>query len=147
MTINQLVSRCRDIVLDKMEFQSFYIGNVWDQSTQKGDTYPTAWFELPVIVEYNSVGKHSKQYSFSIVLLTMPKMDDVPDEVNKISDIERYADIFLQYLKEDKDMALVERAIGMSVKSINSDYAVGIRLDIKINTGRECSLICPIEYC
>ena len=147
MTINELVIRCKDIVLDKLQFASFNLGNTWDQATQKGDTYPTAWVELPIAVEYTSVGSHSKQYTFSIVFLNMPKIDNVPDEVNMISHMEQYADIFLQYLKQDKDMALVERGIGVSVKTLNADYACGIRLDIRVNTGRECDLICPIEYC
>ena len=138
MNINKLIERLKYIVLDKMEFKGFYVGNVWDNSQSKGDKYPCTWMEFPVLVDYKSVGKHTKEFTFSMDFLVLPKMDDLEDEINKISDIEQYVDLFLQYLKKDTDFPLIETSTGISVKAFNADNACGIRLDVKVNTGRYC---------
>jgi len=144
MNINQLIEKIKSIVLEKLEFKAFYIGNAWDNAAGKGDKYPCAWMEFPVMIDYKSQGKHSKQLSFSMDFLTLPKLDDTQDEIDKISDIEEYVDQFLQYLKKDIDFSLVDLPVGISIKSFNADNACGIRLDLKVNTGRFC--LDPICY-
>jgi hypothetical protein len=145
MNINCLVNRCKSIALENLNFKSFYIGNTFDHSTSKGDTYPCLWAEMPILVDYNNACKHSKQFTFSLTFLTLPHLDDTVDEINMISHLEEYADKFLQYLKEDKDLSIVPSPTGLTVKAINADVACGIRIDIKVNTGRVCDDICDIK--
>jgi hypothetical protein len=147
MNITKLVERCKSIALDNLEFKSVYVGNVWDHSTSKGDVYPCLWIEFPILVDYVLPGK-SKQYSFSLTFLTLPELDDTEDEMNMISHLEEYADKFLQLLYEDKRLSIVPSPTGLTVKAINPDVACGIRLDIRINTGRVCDPLCDItELC
>lgn len=148
MNIQKLIDRCKSIALDNLGFKSFYVGNTWDQSTSKGDTYPALWFEMPVLVEYNIAGKNSKQYTFSVVFLALPKLDNLDDEIHKISHLEEYADKFLQLLITDKRFPVIQSPTGLSVKAINADIACGIRLDIRVNAGRVCDELCDItELC
>lgn len=99
MNINQLVEKVKLIVLDKLEFKEFTVGNTWDMAAGKGDKYPCAWMEFPVLVTYSVTGKLQKELTFSIDFLNLAKLDDTADEINHISHMEEYADIFLQYLK------------------------------------------------
>jgi hypothetical protein len=145
MNISKLVERCKSIALDNLEFKSFYIGNTWDHSTSKGDVYPCLWFEMPVLVEYNVAGKHSKLFTFSLTFLTTPELDNTEDEINMISHLEEYADKFLQLFKDDNRFPLVQTPTGLTVKAINADVACGIRLDIKVNAGRVCEDLCNIK--
>jgi hypothetical protein len=114
----------------------------WDQAAGKGDVYPCVWFEMPVLVEYSSQNKFSKQFSFSIDILDLPKLDDLSSEIDRISYCEQLADEILYQLFKDKDCeksyTLVNLPNGLTVKNINADGACGIRVDLKINTGREC---------
>ncbi len=138
MTIQQLIDKVKVIVQEKLQINTFYIGNNFDMSAGKGDNYPCVWFEMPVLVNYNNKCKHSKEYTFSMDFLTLPEYDDTTDEINMISHMESYADGFLQHLKMDLDFSLVDFPNGLTVKSMNADKACGIRLDIKVNTGRIC---------
>jgi len=138
MNINDLVDVCRNIALNKIEAKSFYVGNTWDMSTGKGDIYPAVWFEFPVLVDYSTVNTLSKQITFSLDFLTLGNLDDTNDEINMISHMEELADLFLLYLKKQKSIPLIDLPTGLTVKSINADNACGIRVDIKINTGRVC---------
>lgn len=138
MTIQNLVDVVKGITLDDIQLKTFYIGNTWDMSTGKGDIYPALWFEMPVLVNYNVQNKQNKQFVFSVDILKMPEMDNTTDEILKISECEVLADKFLSYLKQSADFHLVEAPTGLSIKSINADNACGIRLDIQVNTQREC---------
>jgi hypothetical protein len=145
MNISKLVERCKSIALDDLGFKSVYVGNTWDHSTSKGDTYPCLWIEFPILSEYNIVGTHSKQFSFSLCFLVLPKLDNTEDEIQMISHMEEYADKFLQLFQQDKRFPLVPSPTGLTVKAINSDIACGIRLDIRVNTGRVCDDLCNIK--
>jgi hypothetical protein len=138
MNIQDLVDIVKDIALNKVDAKSFYIGNNWDMSATKGDQYPSVWFEMPVLVTYTTVGSLSKEFTFSLDFLGFPKPDNTLDEIQVISDMEEMADLFLYYLKQNKTIPMSDLPTGLSVKSINADVACGIRLDIKINTGRVC---------
>jgi hypothetical protein len=138
MTINELMEACKDITLNKIEAASFYVGNTWDMAAGKADIYPCVWFEFPVLVSYSTRVTLSKEFTFSLDFLIMPKMDDTTDEIQKISDMEIMADSFLYWLKKDLRFPLEDLPTGLTVKSINADNACGIRLDIKVNTGRAC---------
>jgi len=138
MTIQNLVDTCKDIALNKLDCKSFYIGNTFDMSLGKGDKYPNCWFEMPVLVDYNTVNKLTKTFTFSIDFLELPKSDNTDDEILKISECEVLADKFLYYLKRDPDYKLMDIPTGLSVKTINADNACGIRLDIKLYSNREC---------
>jgi len=138
MNIQNLVDLIRIIALDDLELSSFYVGNTWDHSAGKGDQYPCLWLEMPILVDYQAQTKLSKQYTFSVDILMLPKMDNLEDEISKISECEILADKFLSYLKLQTDFSLVNLPSGLSVKSFNADNAVGIRLDLKVNTPREC---------
>jgi len=138
MTIQNLVDVVKGIVLDDLGMSSYYVGNSWDMSTGKADTYPNCWFEMPVLVNYNVQNKQYKTFVFSLDFLKLPEMDNTSDEILKISECEVLADKFLSYLKQDSDFSLVETPTGLSVKSINADNACGIRLDIRVNAKREC---------
>jgi hypothetical protein len=146
MNISQLICKCKDIALNKLDMKSFYVGNTFDHSTSKGDSYPCLWFEMPVLTEYSIAGKHNKQFTFALSFLNLPKLDDLNDEINHISHMEEYADRFLQYMKQDPDFSLFQTPVGLSLKAINSDIACGIRIDIKVNTGRVCDPVtCDTE--
>lgn len=148
MNISKLIERCKSIALDNLGFKSVHVGNTWDHSTSKGDTYPTLWIEFPILVDYNVGNKHSKQYTFSLTFLALPELDNTEDEMIKISYLEEYADKFLQYLYEDKRFPIVPNPTGLTVKAINADVACGIRLDIRVNAGRVCEELCDIlELC
>jgi len=138
MSIQELVDVCQDIALNKIEAQSFYVGNTWDMSTGKGDIYPAVWFEFPVLVDYTTVNTLSKQITFSLDFLTLANLDSTTDEIQMISHMEELADEFLFYLKRNKQFPLVDIPTGLTVKSINADNACGIRIDLKVNTGRYC---------
>jgi hypothetical protein len=58
-----------------------------------------------------------------------------------MSHAEEKLDLFLQYLRLDKELSIVS-ANGLTIKAINADVAAGIRLDIRITTGRYCPEDC-----
>ena len=138
MNIQNLVDLVKTIALDDIEVKSFYVGNNWDMSAGKGDIYPNLWLEFPILVDYTNVSKLNKQYTFSIDIITLAKPDDLLDEIHQISHMEELGDKFLQYLKQDRTFNLIDVTTGLSIKNINADNAVGIRLDIRINTPRVC---------
>jgi hypothetical protein len=138
MNIQELVDKVKDIALNKVQVKSFYVGNTWDQSAGKGDLYPCVWFEFPVLADYTTTVTLSKQFTFSLDVLDIPKLDNTIDEILKISDCEVIGDKIMIYLQRDPDFKLISGPTGLSVKSINADNACGIRIDIKVNTGREC---------
>jgi len=138
MNINELVEVIKDITLDDINCNSFHVGNTWDMSTGKADIYPNLWLELPLLVDYNNVGKPNKQFTFSVDIITLAKPDDVNDEIYQTSCMEELADAFLQYLKRNTDFHLIETSTGLSIKNINADNACGIRVDIRLNTPRVC---------
>ena len=138
MTISELVEVVKGIAIDDLGLNSFYVGNTWDMAGGKADNYPNLWFELPVLVDYNVQTKLSKQFTFSIDILMLAKLDNVNDEVHQISHCEEYADKFLAFLKTRLSYTLLNNPSGLTLKSINADDAVGVRLDIRINTPRVC---------
>jgi hypothetical protein len=147
MTINELVRIIKHVALKKMEgIQSFYVGNTWDMSQDKGNIYPNLWLEFPILVNYQIQNKLQKEFSFSVDILDLPKLDDTSSEIDRISHCERLADEFLFYLQRDieckKEFSLVDLPNGLSVKAINADNACGIRLDIKVISSRECPKDC-----
>ena len=138
MTIQELSDKIQAIALDDVQLRSYFVGNTWDMSNGKEDTYPNLWLELPVLLEYNGQNRLYKTFTFSVDILMMPELDNVPDELDKISQCEIYADQFLQYLSQDSDFTLLNFPSAITVKTINADQACGVRLDIKVNTGRVC---------
>ena len=138
MTIQELSDKIKAIALDDVGLRSYYIGNTWDMSAGKEDTYPNLWLEMPILVEYSTQQKLYKTFTFSVDILMLPKLDDLPDEIDKISQCEVYADQFLHYLRQDSDFVIQDFPSGLTVKTINADQACGVRLDIKVNTGRVC---------
>jgi hypothetical protein len=138
MTIQDFIDVCKDIALNKLGLKSFYLGNTWDMSVGKGDIYPNCWLETPFLLDYSSVKTNSKQLSFSIDILDLAKSDNVDDEYLVISKCEEYSDLFLSYLKQNTDFSLIDHPTGLTVRHINADNSVGIRLDIKVNIGRLC---------
>lgn len=139
MSIQELTDKLREIGLNHNDIKSYYIGNTWNMSVSKSsDTYPAIWQELPILVTYNPNGQ--KEYTFSIDILMLAKQDNVDDELNKISQCEEIADDLLQAYKLYIKSLAVTSATALSVKNINSDMAVGIRLDIKFITNRTCSI-------
>jgi hypothetical protein len=139
MNIQELVDLCKDIALTKLDVQSFYIGQTFDMSLGKGDKYKCFWFETPVLSSYQTIDILTKEFTFSIDILDIAKSDDVEDEVQKISECEELSDLFLYYLKQEKKyLSLVDKPTGLTMRNANADNACGIRLDIKVNTGRLC---------
>lgn len=136
MTIQDLIDRLQYICLNHVEVKSFNLGNTWDMSTGKGDDYVAVWIEQPILVEYVKQGQ--KNYRFSMDVLALAKNDNMPDTFKKQSECESIADDLLQaFSKYMKNFGL-ETATGLTVKNINADQAVGVRVDITINTNREC---------
>jgi hypothetical protein len=93
------------------------------------------------LTTYSLANKDTKEFEFSLDFLYLPKFDNVPDEFNFMSHAEEMLDLFLQYLRKDPDLSITS-ATGLTIKSVNADYATGIRLDIKITTGRYCPPDC-----
>ena len=81
--------------------------------------------------------KNHKEIDISLDFLYIPRLDDVPDEFNFMSHAEEDLDLFLQYLSKDKNLTIIS-ATGLTIKSVNADMAAGIRLDVRIRTGRYC---------
>jgi hypothetical protein len=140
MNINELNLILKDVALNKVESESFYIGDKWDNSTGKGDLYPAIWVETPYLIDYQLSGNYTKKITFAIDVLMFPKLDDVEDEVNMISHAEEMGDEFLFYLRKYKELSIAS-ATALSVKSFNADQAAGVRIDIVINVGR----VCPVD--
>jgi hypothetical protein len=137
MTINDLVTRLGEICLNHAEVNSFNLGNTWDMAASKSsDVYPAVWIEQPILITYNVKGQ--KEYAFSMDVLMLPKQDNTTDEVLKQSQCESIADdLLMAFSKYMKNFGL-NQAVGLTVKNLNADLAVGVRIDIKINTNREC---------
>ena len=138
MTIQELVDIVKTIALEKVDLESFYIGNTWDQAVGKSDDYPNCWFEMPVLVDYQVSAKLSKTYTFSINILMFPKLDDPVDEIDKISQAEVLMDKFLMYMNRDSSIKMLNDPTALSVKSINADNACGVRVDVQVTTPRVC---------
>ena len=141
MNINDLIKKLEYIVLEKLEFEGMYLGNPFDHATGKGDKYPNVWLETPILTSYSITGKNTKEFNISLDFLYIPKLDNVPDEFNFMSHAEEKLDLFLQYLRKDPDLSIVS-ASGLTIKSVNADLAAGIRLDLRITTGRYCPEEC-----
>jgi len=136
MTIQELVTRFREISLNHKEIKSFHVGNSWDMSASKSsDIYPAVWCEFPVLSEYTM---KDKSYTFSLDILALAKADNTEDELNITSQCEVIADELLQVFKlKIANLALINMS-GLSVKAINADMAVGVRIDMKVTTNRAC---------
>jgi hypothetical protein len=138
MNIQDTVNRIKEICLNHVDVKSFNVGNTWEQSTTKGDIYPAIWLELPVLIEYVKQGQ--KNYTFSLDVLMLAKNDDTVDELQKQSECETIADELIQaFMKYIKNVG-IETATGLTVKNLNADMATGVRIDLKVNTNRECDL-------
>lgn len=136
MTIQQLVDRIKEISLNHKDLKSFHVGNTWDMAASKSsDVYPAVWVEFPVLVDYTV---KDKTYTFSIDILALPKQDDVYDEMNVISQCEQIGDQLMQIMKLYIANITFGSMTGLTVKNLNSDIACGVRIDIKVNTNREC---------
>lgn len=138
MNIQEFVDVCKKIALEKIDCRSFYVGNTWDMSNTKGDIYPNCWFEMPILVEYQITTNLSKQFTVSLDFLTLAKPDNPNDELLKISEMEDLSDLFLYYLKQNADFKLTGLPTGLTLRQMNSDNACGVRIDIRVNTGRKC---------
>ena len=137
MNINELVKKLEYIVLEKLEFKGFYLGDPFNHATGKGDKYPNVWVETPIMSTYSLSLKNHKEIDISLDFLYIPRLDDVPDEFNFMSHAEEDLDLFLQYLSKDKNLTIIS-ATGLTIKSVNADMAAGIRLDMRIRTVRYC---------
>lgn len=136
MNIQSLIDRIKYICLNHKEVKSFNLGNTWDMSSTKGDIYPAVWIEQPILITYELKG--NKQYTFSLDVLMLPKSDDRGDEVWKQSECETIADELLQAFNKYIKNFGISSSNGLTVKNINADMAVGVRIDIILNTNREC---------
>lgn len=138
MNIQYFVNKIKEISLNHKQVKGFYVGNTWDMSNTKGDIYPCVWVEFPVLIDYSF---KDKQYSFSIDILGLAKNDDTNSEMNVISQCESIADQLIQaYTKYIDDSAVIKMS-GLTVKNINSDMAVGCRIDMQVKTNRECDFL------
>lgn len=136
MTIQQICDKIKEISLNHKEIKSYHVGNTWDQSASKSsDIYPAVWVEFPVLCDYTF---SNKTYTFSIDVLALPKQDDVYSEMNVISQCEQIADQLLQVFKLYIANTNFSTMTGLTVKNLNADLAVGVRIDLKIITNREC---------
>ena len=136
MTIQEITDRIKEISLNHKQIKSFHVGNTWDMSASKSsDIYPAVWVEFPVLVEYTM---KDKSYAFSLDVIALPKPDNVYDEMNIISHCEQIADQITQVMKLYIKNITIGNATGLTVKAINADIACGVRIDIKVNTNREC---------
>ena len=137
--IKTLVERIKAISLNHKEVNSFHVGNTWDMATGKDDVYPNVWVEFPVLIEYTSSPRGSnKVYTLSIDVLDLAKNDDTWDEMSKESQCEQIADQLLQAYQKYISQYSNGRMVGLTVKNINADKAVGVRIDVQFQTNREC---------
>lgn len=134
MTIQQFIERASAIALNHKEIKSVYIGNTWDNSASKGDTYPCTWFEMPVLTAYTL--KNKKTYTFSFNVLGLPKLDNTNSEMEVISSMESIADDLLWAFSTVIPFMGVVSMNGLTIKNVNADLAVGIRIDFTLETAR-----------
>ena len=137
MEILDLSEIISDISFNHLDFQSFRIGDRWDQSVTKGDGYPAIWFETPILTEYRLANKSHKIFTFALDILMLPKLDDLESELTEISKAEVLADKLVWYLHKCKSFS-VTSVTGLTIKAYNADVACGIRLDIRIESSRVC---------
>jgi hypothetical protein len=137
MTIQEISDKIKAISLSHKFVKSYHVGNTWDMAASKSsDIYPNVWLELPILVNYEI--NHKKRFNFSIDVLALAKQDNVEDELNKISDCEMIADnLMYAFRNKIKEMGIATMT-GLTVKNINADMAVGVRIDIEVITQREC---------
>jgi hypothetical protein len=136
MNIQDIIDKIQEISLKHKYVKSFNTGSVPDMSDSKSsETYPMVWFETPVLITYTN--RREKRYTFALNVLSLAKPDDVKDEINMQSQCEVIADDILQTIQDSKDLG-TENFAGLTVKAINSDLAVGVRIDLTIITNRTC---------
>lgn len=138
MNIQDLTNRMKEICLNHKDIKSFNVGNTWNMATGKGDVYPAVWVESPVLINYTL---KQKTYTFSLDVLMMAKANDVNDELYKQSICEQIGDQLLQVFKLKINGLSEGRMTGLTVKNINADLAVGVRIDLEFNTNRECDVL------
>lgn len=139
MTIQQICDKIKEISLNHKEINSYHVGNTWDMAASKSsDIYPAVWTEFPVLCDYTL---KDKTYTFSIDVIALPKQDDVYSEMNVISQCEAIADQLLQAFKAYIANTTMSTVTGLTVKNLNADLAVGVRIDLKVTTNRECDYL------
>ena len=134
MTIQQFIDRATEIALNHKEIKSVYIGNTWENSASKGDTYNCVWFEFPVLTNYTL--KNKKTYTFSFNVLGLPALDNPNSEMQVISAMEQIADDLLWAFGTIIPFMGIVSMNGLTLRNVNPDYAVGIRIDFTIETAR-----------
>lgn len=134
MTIQQFIDRASVIALNHKDVKSTYVGNTFDMSTSKGDTYPNVWFEFPILTAYTL--KNKKTYTFSFNVLGLPALDNPNSEMEVISAMEQIADDLLWAFGSVIPFMGIVSMNGLTLRNVNPDYACGIRIDFTLETAR-----------
>ena len=139
--IKTLVERIKAISLNHKKIKSFHVGNTWDMSLEKDDIYPNVWVEFPVLIEYSNTPRGAvKTYTLSIDILDLATDDDTWSEMQVESQCEIIGDTLLQAFQKYINNFSNGRMTGLTVKNINADKAVGVRLDVQFQTNRVCDI-------
>lgn len=136
MNIQDIIDKVKEISLKHKDIRSFCLGSVPNMSDSKSsEIYPEVWFETPVLITYTN--RREKRYTFALNVLALALNDNVGDEVLMQSQCETIADDILQTIMDYKEFG-TENFAGLTVKAINADLAVGVRIDMTIITQRTC---------
>ena len=137
MTINKTIDHVRHISLKHEQVKTFHAGHSWNSATNKGETYPNVWLEMPVLNSYTNA--REKRYTFALNVLMLAKQDDFLDVINKQSQCEEILDDILQALQFlFKNNMGYEDITGITLENFNDDLACGARADLTIITNRTC---------
>lgn len=134
MSMYEVFKKIEEIAISHESINYTQIGHDYDISS-KQEKYMSFWIETPVQVSY--LRSETKQYSFSINVLTTARYDDLDDIMDKTSDAENVGDDIIHYIvdvmKDHKIMVSYDNINAITLRHYTTNDLVGVKYDIQFN--------------
>lgn len=138
MNLEQIKDKIQTISLSHKQIVDFDYGEDFLLATGKGSDYPLAFLEIPYSINYQLDNNRFKTFSFALLILMNPAVDDLQDDHSSISEAETIADSIITTIQtEFRTMGiLLDTVNGISLREFSDDSVSGVRFDITIKVFR-----------
>lgn len=138
MTLEEIKDGIKEISLSHRRIKDFDYGEDFTLATGKGSKYPLTFLEIPYSANYELSNNKFKTFSFALLVLMKPSLDDVIGDHKGISEAEIIGDSIITKLQADLPELKLDSVTGLSLREFSDDNVSGFRFDITARTFRTC---------
>lgn len=136
MTINELKNYIESVCLAHVDIKEFVIGSDYNQAENTVIKYPSVFYELPYLLQYNiSPHRQIDNVQFAFNVFVESNTDKIDNDHDAISRAKEIGDAIVTYIQENADFK-INRVTAVSVREYTDDSVAGMRYEWIISLPR-----------